>query len=187
MHRIPVGLVAALLLAGCGSRSTVLSPRAGASDGSLADHAVGLADRVLRLDQPSCVPAPSSDVLGKYQASWNGVWRCPGQSGINIGGDILFEMKSGENGTYAMKGTMFGIAPSPVFSGSLTGGMACTTLTATVPTIALGSGIQATGSLSAEFAYVSPYVGWGFPEGVWNATQMGGSCSASGTWIASRY
>jgi hypothetical protein len=184
MHRI---LVAALLVAGCGSRSPVLSPRAGHTDGSLPDHGSVRADHFQVLDQPSCVPAPSSDVLGKYQASWNGTWSCPGQSGINIGGDIVFEMKAAENGSYSMKGTMFGIAPSPVFSGTVTGSMTCTTLTAMVPTIALGSGITASGSLSAEFAYVSPYVGWGFPKGVWNAAQVGGSCSASGNWIASRY
>jgi len=188
-----VGLVPALLLlAGCGSRSSPFFAHGTADGGLLGETALrpprefGARDLSPVRDR-ICLPVPEGQVSGKYQATWNGSWTCPGSPAIGMAGHIIFELTPGAGaGALTMKGTMFGAAPFPVFSGTVSGSMSCTLLTATVPNIDLGGGVAASGSLSGELAWISPTAGWGFPKGTWKATQTGGGCTASGTWGATK-
>jgi len=137
----------------------------------------------------ACLPIPASQVQGSYVGGWKGSWKCPGQPGTTLSGDLSFYLTpAGSPDAFNVKGTMKGyVDPGFPFSSSITGTMGCTSLQASLPDIVVGSGgivYKLTGQISGSFQAAPSRR---FENGTWTAKQAGGggsSCKASGVWYA---
>lgn len=204
-------LVAGLLGLGCGGRSALLGggePQ-GSGDGAPAADGYWLMDggvspvdngwwrregavrdaptpRDAAVVPDSCLPIPAAAVQGAYYGQWQGTWTCPSMgTAMGLAGDLKFSLlPTGGPESFAVEGSMAGtVEPGLPFSTSITGVMGCTTLSATLPDIVVGSGAiiaQLKGTLNGLF--VATPAQQGFPSGTWTA--QGGGCSASGDWQA---
>lgn len=174
-----------LLLPGCGRRAVVgPGAEAGATDGAVVDRSF-LQDRSMR---DACLPIPSKLVQGSYIGLWKGQWRCPGAPTEGVNGKLSFSLSpSGSPEQYKVQGFMSGtVAPAMAFQGTISGSMGCTALKANLPDIAVSPGgiiYRLRGTMQGTYTY-SPAAARGFPSGIWNAKETKGSCTASGTWVA---
>jgi hypothetical protein len=136
----------------------------------------------------TCLPIPASQVTGSYVGGWKGSWKCPGQPWTSLSGDLSFKLTpAGSPDAFNVKGTMKGyVDPGFPFKSSITGTMGCTSLSAALPDIMVGSGgimYQLTGQIAG---YYQAYPTRRFPNGSWTAKQSasGSKCQASGSWYA---
>jgi len=193
-----------LVLGACGGRS---STGVGRQDGRVLDKghvttkdgpvwyddAYSVPDvywpRDLVWQPDSCLPVASGQVQGYYAGTWQGTWSCSGTSTSVSGKLAMTLMPAGSPSSFSVKGDMTGtVGPGFPFSGSVNGGMSCTSFSGTLPDIVIGSGAmiyKLTGSMLGTYANTTGQLG--FTKGSWKATQAsGGSCYASGTWSAYR-
>lgn len=185
-HHTLVLILLWLLLPGCGRRAVVGVPgaEAGATDGAARDRSVPQ-------DRPvgdACLPIPSKLVQGSYAGTWKGQRRCPGAPSEGVNGKLSFSLSpSGSPDQYKVQGSMSGtVALVMTFMGTISGSMGCTALKANLPDITVSSGAiiyRLRGTMQGTYAY-SPASARGFPNGIWNAKDTKGPCTASGTWRA---
>lgn len=135
----------------------------------------------------SCLPIPAKAVQGSYAGKWKGTWSCPaiGQN-MAVSGSLQFTLTpAGSPESFYVKGSMSGyVEPGIPFSSTITGTMGCTSLSASLPNIIIGSGgviAQLKGAMTGVFTALPKQ---GFPSGSWNAQEKGGSCKAFGVWQA---
>ncbi len=193
-----------LLLVGCGGRSSLLpgarqdggTPSDAHTDGPQRRDGPYLRDAPVWPDQrrptdllakDSCLPIPSGQVEGYYEGGWKGTWKCQGQPHTSVSGVLSFKLyASGSPESFGVGGDMSGMVdPGVPFGSAIQGSMGCTSFSAQLPGIIVGSGgimYKLVGSLVGVFQTSPP----GFPSGQWKASEPGGSCYASGGWYAKR-
>jgi hypothetical protein len=195
-------LCACVPLAACGTRTGLFQKKSGSSvkDGGKKDG-LAYSDGLVALDAvddsylivtergvtkvDSCLPVPASAVQGNYQGTWSGTWTC-GSTAQSISGTVKFSLSPMSGDAYKMQGTMSGTASGGIpFSSSITGQMLCTSLSASLPDIIVGSGAiiyKGTGTMAGTYMTVtSPK---GFKNGTFSIKESTGKCTASGTWTA---
>jgi hypothetical protein len=191
--------IAALLLAGCGGRTT---PGWMVTDGGRDPDVRGKLDvgrrdgrrkdvyRPLDKRSPdSCLPIPASQIAGGYTGAWSGTWYC-GSTAELIKGDLKLNLQpAGGPSSFAVEGALSGtVDPGFPISGSVSGKMVCTSFSGSIPDLIVGSGgliYKLTGTLYGVYA-AQTGVWSGFKNGTWKATDPSTSCYATGTWSATR-
>jgi hypothetical protein len=198
-------VVLALLVAGCGGRTTpgwgvdgdVFSdlPRrldTARRDARRGDLPIWRKDVYRPPDVRSpdaCLPIPASQVAGGYAGSWTGTWYCTNTASTIQGNLKLSLQPAGSPSSFAVQGALSGsISSGYSIGGSVAGTMVCTTFSGTIPDLFVGwgsAGYKLQGALSGVYS-AKPGVWSGFQNGSWKASDPSSSCYASGTWSATR-
>ena len=173
-----------LLACGSGVACHLIFPYEG-RDGGVAGGEAGGSD--------ACLPIEATKVKGKYSGTWSGVYLCPNAAPWNITGTLSIDMKpvSGAK-SFQVTGEMKGVADQVYkIKGAVEGTMGCSNLTATMGRIAVTLwvfGVPITyymkGALKGTF-HAPAGSGQGFKDGVWTSAEIGGTCTAKGSWSAS--
>jgi hypothetical protein len=106
---------------------------------------------------------------------------------VSVSGKLFFSLTpAGSPDSFKVQGSMDGfVDPGVPFGTSIQGSMGCTSLSAQLPEIVVGSGgiiYKLTGSMSGTFQAFPQ----GFPGGAWKASEENGACFATGSWKADR-
>lgn len=140
----------------------------------------------------ACLPIPASQVKGKYAGTWSGVYDCPGSGKWNISGTLNLDMSPVAGGkSFQVSGEMSGVADKVyLIKGPVQGSLGCRALSAkmnrvSVTIFILGFPVAyyMTGELQGTYK-ADTGAKQGFKDGSWSARELNGSCSASGTWVA---
>jgi len=198
--------VMGLLLAGCGGRSAIGSYAPGRTDGGWLDGWPSASDgrpfkkdtRPKKWDGPirkdhavvlpdlGCLPIASGQVIGLYKGAWKGTLSCPGLPQQMMSGTLSLTVAkvSGSATLFGVKGSLEGAldAVGLPIAGSFSGTMSCTSLSATLPSVTIGSGAivyKLQGGLAATFDKTGSGTGWGFPGGTLDINDPNLGCIAS--------
>jgi hypothetical protein len=210
------GILGALLFcalaAGCGGRSAIGTSIPGQRDGGLWPDGVPVyrdarpwkkdvwpvkLDRAFVKDWTpppdlGCLPIPAGQATGTYQGAWKGTLSCPGMAQQTMSGTLKVSLSKigGTSASFNVKGSLEGqLDPGLPVAGSFSGKMTCTALSATVPSVTIGSGAivyKLNGGINGTFAKTGTGTGWGFPGGVLEIKDSSLGCVASGSWYANK-
>jgi len=199
--------IMAAVLCGCGGRTGLVGQGAGGGAdggkvawdvGGVADGRSATRDGAAAVDQgtprdtrsrDACLPIPAKKVSDTYKGTWKGKWSCGGVKPESISGTLSFKLSpAGSPDNFNVSGSMTGtVVLGLTFKGSINGKMGCTSLSAAMPDITVGSGpvlYQLTGTMRGAFSKTGPS-SHGFKGGTWTAKEPKLKCNASGTWEAS--
>ncbi len=138
----------------------------------------------------SCLPISAGQMTGTYAGAWKGTLSCPGLAQQTMSGALTLSLQkvAGVSTLFNVSGKLDGkLDPGLPVAGSFSGTMSCTALTATVPSIVIGSGAivyKLQGGISATYGKTGSGFGWGFPGGAIDIKDPSLGCVASGSWYA---
>jgi hypothetical protein len=134
----------------------------------------------------TCLPAPGYLIGASYKGSWSGTIFCG--SGIppqNMSGTLLLSLAQTSSAQFAVKGTLQGtVAGGLPVAGTFSGAMSCTSLSATISQLTVGSGVPIytlQGSLSGTLGTAGTL---GFQSGKLSVKEPTTGCWAEGSWYA---
>ena len=141
----------------------------------------------------ACLPIPASQVKGKYTGTWTGVYSCPNTNPWTVSGTLNLDMSPAAGGkSFQVSGEMNGVADRVyIIKGAVAGTMGCSSLSATMDRVSVTLyvfGLPITYFMKGQLlgTFNAPAgAGQGFKGGSWKASEIGGLCTASGTWSAS--